>query len=265
MRTMGFMGLFGITAKKAAEGAEGGLIMLLEKMNLGDINDEHQLQQHENTLESVSVMMVKAENDYKREKSEYDAIQKQYNDLMADAEKINDSVTVNSNLITVEMKAKLEAHLAKLLDEIEAMKPKVEKEKTEMDQAKEHFDMVAELVKTKAKGLAEARERLKAARTENQHLEAELQTVKDREQQQKILMGIREEVSSMDTVLNAVGSESKAKRDKIDAANARINALKAAAPTASTPIDEDVAAFLNKGGEEKSQKSLSDRLAALKK
>jgi len=263
---MAIWDLLKVGTKKAAVDAEKGLILMLEKLNCGDIVDEHQLLQHENALETVSKLMVKAQATYEKEDGEYKALKKAYDEKLSDAEKLQTAVTTDSNLLSVDKKAKFEQHLIKLIDEIEAMKPRLETEEQEMIEARDHFALLKETVEVKAKQLAEARTRLTQARTENQRLDVQVKRQEEREAEQKVLMGIRTEASSMDTVLNAIDSENQKKREQLAASKARVDALKLAqGSTGTAPVDSDVADFLKSGTPATSSVSVADRLAALKK
>lgn len=260
---MGIFTVFKATSRKAVVEGERGLIMLLEKLGMDDVVDESQIMQYEEALNQVSVLAAKAERTYKKEQEEFAAAEASYNEKLADANTCQQQILSTS--ITLELKHKLENHLNSLLDEIEGMKPELDREKQEALDAYEHYNMLKETVEIKAGQLAQAKDALKNARRKNQALDAQLNRAKEREEQQKVLLGIREQVSTVDSVLNAINSDTAKKEQELAALRLRTNALKEHEKPSSATMDPEVAAALGKGASGAPVRSAADRLAALQK
>lgn len=260
---MSFLNIFKSGSKKAVVEGERGLIMLLEKMGLNDVVDEAQISQYEDALDKVSVLAAKAKTKYDQEHREFLAIKVQYDEKLADAQSCQEKIT--SATTPLDLKHKLDAHLSALLDEIEAMKPELDREEQEALEEFDHYTMLKETVELKAGQLAKAKTALQTARRENQKLDVQMDRIKEREDQQKVLMGIREQTSSLDSVLDAINADNTKKREKIEASKLRVDALKIHEKPASgaSSIDPEVAAAIGKGTSMAPKMSAADRLAAL--
>lgn len=211
----------------------------------------------------MSKLAAKAKNTYDVEQGQFVAIKSQYDEILVEANACQEKITAGST--NLDLKGKLETHLVSLLDQIESMKPELEREEQEAQDALEHYNMLKETVELKAGQLSKAKDALKKARMENQKLDVQMERMKEREDQQKVLMGIREQTSSLDSVLNAINSDNAKKKEAIEAAKLRTDALKMheKPSVGSSAIDPEVAAALGKGTGAAPKMSAADRLAAL--
>lgn len=239
---MGFLNLFKSGGKKAVVEGEKGLIMLLEKMGFDGVVDEAQISQYEDALDKVSKLAAKAKETYDIEQKQFITVRDHFNEVVGDYEKIKTAIESGEK-----SGEPWESHARALAQELTETQSDLEREEQEANDALEHYNLLKETLETKASQLIKVREALKQARRENQNLDIQQERIKEREQQQKEIMGIREATNSVDSILNAIKSDSSKKRQEIEAAKMRLDALKSnekVRPESS--IDPDVAAFLGK-------------------
>jgi chromosome segregation ATPase len=256
------MSIFGILKtkfKKDLADTERDLIGYLAKVDFETV-ELHQLQEYEKALNEVSVQMARAKVFMDKEVQEYEDIKKRITTLLEDANKINAAIT--SPAITLEKKHKLESHLDRLLTEIETLKKDEITEKEEADDATEHFNLLKEAVEEAAKKLAGAKKTLNDKKRELEKTEVQQKRLQEKEDQQKVLYGIRQKTDAFGTVVGALDDEIQKKKQDIEASKARLDAMsKHSQRVESGETDPDIAEALGKT--EPPKKSFSDRLAAL--
>lgn len=252
-----FFGLLGKKVEKIGNDMEAGLISIIAKTDFATL-EAFQIEEYEKILDKVSLQMATAEQLYIKEKKEYDELTKQVKEKLADANLVNEKI--GSGAVNLEQREKLKTHLEKLIPEIEQMKERLISEEQEYKQAEETFTVYREVVTSAAQRLASAKENLGSKKRELDRLEAQEQRNKAQELQQKELMGIKEKVDNMGTILGSLDDEIAAKKIKVNASAAKVDALKKA-HTPVGDVDPEIAAILGKT--ETPQKSVSERLAAL--
>lgn len=262
---MNFKNLFKSTSKKAVTETEHGYIMLLEHFGLGDVVDDAQISKYEEALTRVSQLAAKAKGEYDVALAEFKNLNGSYDSKLSDAERLQ--AAIESDETSPTSKKKFEDHLEKLLGEIESVKPDLDTKKQDMNDSKEHYETLKELVEIKANQLSKVKDALAKARRENQNLDAKREQIMEREKETKEILGIRENSDSVDSIVGAINANNSKKRQDIESAKLRVDALQHQIKTSSSDIDIDpeVAAILGKEKSGSSTTSTADRLAALRR
>lgn len=274
---MGLLGIFGVKAKKEMAGIQQDIIGLMAKWDWDTVS-EADLIDREKVLDQVTQKMVAAQRTYEKEQKEYEIALKDYNEKLADAEQMNISIIgldaqINASSDPTiatplkEKRAKFDAHLNKLLAEIEASKPEVDREEQEAIDAKADFDMFKEAVERAANQLVMAKNTMKDKKRELDRLSVQEERVKEREQNRLVLAGIREKTDSLGTITTAIDNEIQKKKDRIAASEAKTSALDRQLHTTESSVttDPDILAALGKKPVDQPTLSASDRLSALKR
>jgi len=259
---MGIGVIFGLLGKKAervGNDIESGLIAMLAKTDF-DTLEAYQIEEYEKVLDQVSVQMAKAEKLWHKEQKDVEDLTKSISEKLEEANKTNKAMVAGST--NFELKGKLEVHLGKLIDEIEVEKARLIEEEAESKQASDDFEMYKEVVTSAAQRLASAKKNLGSKKAELARLEGQERRNKDREQQQKELMGIKDKVDSMGTMLGSLDKQIEKKRLEATASQIRVDALKSAQIDGDGSVDPEVAAIIGKS-HSAPKLSVSDRLAAL--
>jgi hypothetical protein len=254
-----FFGLLGKKAEKIGSDMEAGLIALIAKTDFETL-EAYQIEEYEKILDKVSLQMASAKAGYDREKKEFDDLSAQFKEKLADANLAKEKM--NAGATPTDLRDKLQAHLLKLVPEIESMKIRLVSEEQEYKQAEEDYTVYREVVTSAAQRLAAAKKNLGDKKRELKSLTAQEERNKQREAQQKELMGIKERVDNMGTILGSLDKEINDKKIKVEASAVRVDALKKAGGSVSE-IDPDVAAILGKTTSGAPEKSVFERLDAL--
>jgi chromosome segregation ATPase len=256
---MSFLKLLRTKFKRELEDAEQGLIANLAKVDFATV-EEHQLNEYEATLTQLSLQLAKASTVKEKENKDLaNAIQRK-TQLISDANKLN--AKIESDTLSVEAQVKFESHLAAVLDEIETMDVDIAAEKVEADEATAHFNLLKEAVEAAAKKLSTAKKMLGNKKKELDRVVLEETRIKEREDQQKVLMGIKTQSDSLGTVVNAMDNEIIKRKEKIAATQLKMNALNNHMPSNTSTVDSEIAEVL--GNSPAPKKSLAERMAALK-
>jgi chromosome segregation ATPase len=254
--------LFGLVGKKVVKTASGIEVDLINALNSLDpeLVQEYQIEQYEKDLTALTRELVKAEDLHKKEKAEFDAITKNYNDMKADAEKLLTAIE-DPTMTDAMKKQKFQLHLDSLLAQLEDMKDQIPLEEEDEKNAMEHYTLLKEAVENAAKKLATAKQTLTRKQNEIKRLDAQEGRMKDQEEAQKRLMGLAEKVNKFSGVVDAMDKEIAKKKQNIAASKVKTEALKRVAPAVDGEADADIAALLKK--EAPPQKSAAERLKSL--
>ena len=259
---MGLLKALGFAASKTADNAGSSLLELLRKA-IPETMDEYQLDEYDQILTKLSTEMAAAEQRKDKETSEYDAIVETHNQLIGDVQATQEKI--DSPDTSPGLAIKLDAHLKKLLDQIDAMRPDIEREKTEAEDAVEEFNEMKEAVEEAARRSANARSELSRRKIELGKLEREQARINQKEEHQKMMAGIKQHVDGMGTILSSYDKEIAEKRNALRAAQIRVSARESASTDQKPEIDPEVAEALGKKPQSASTVSTADRIAALKR
>lgn len=257
------MSLFRLISKKVQKdlsSAEEGLISKLMNLDF-ETAEEYQLDEYDTTLTQLSSQLAAAAVDKEKEVKEWNLAVARKTALIADATKMD--AKINDGSLAPEQVAKFEAHLTKLLDEIEGLESKIEEEKAEADAATEHFNMLKEAVDAAAKKLANARKTLGNKKKELDRLAIEENRMKDREKQQQVLLGLKAQTDNFGKVTDVLDKKIAEKRQAIATKQLKMDALKAHVVPEAGEVDADIAAVLGTAPAVE-KRSLKDRMASLK-
>lgn len=259
---MGILGALGFKAKRTGEQMEDGLLAWLRKAD-PDTMDAYQLQEYDDVLQKLSLDMVKAQRHYDEDNARLTALVKSYNEKVDDVQAAQAKIV--SSTTTLELKGKLEAHRDALLKEMDGMSPTIEEEKEHVRDALEEFTELKTGVEEAAKRLLNARKMLEERKRELSKLDREAQRLKEKEEQQRVLDGIKRQTDSFGTIVTSYDKEIQQKKLDLDAAKARVAARDAARGKPEGEIDPEVAAALGKTKESEPKQPILDRIANLKK
>lgn len=218
---------------------------------------EAQLAELESQLRKMSLQLAEAEQNCQREMAEAVAAQKNFELQRAAAEKINEKMIATTE---PDKKASLETSLGNLLDGLEALQADVIREQAEADDAKALYDQLKEAVTLMANQLKDARRVMEQAARDVQRAVAKKKSAEAQAEAAKVMAGIREKGSKVNTVLDAMRNKADSLNREAAAASTEASLLKPA-----TAGDENIEAALREVRGQAPKADLASRLAALKK
>ncbi|GAB6037277.1 hypothetical protein JCM15519_18360 [Fundidesulfovibrio butyratiphilus] len=244
---------------KKVEDAQTSFTRLLVEFD-PETASEAEIAQLDEALTKLTHQMVGAKKAWDREQQEADEIQKNHDLRLAAAERLQAKAEA---AVSPEDKAHIEASLGKLLDELEKMGPDVERELAEAVEAKQYYDELAQAVKDASQRLKTARDRLSEAKRRMDVAKVRMDRAQEQENRAKVLAGITKQASNLGAAFDAMSQ----KADEMETM-AQVHKEKTALLTPPQPGEDPLIAQALKeasGQQDKSQASLADRLAALKK
>lgn len=254
---MSIFSLFGTKAKRSLAGAEQSLVGYLARTDFATV-EAHQIGQYEDALDKLTEQMAAAEavmdEEVRQAKVEHD----NFDRALLDINKISTALAEGS--VADAKKPAFEAHLAKLVADTEIVKAKVDKEQGEADDAIEHFNLLKDAVQSAAKRLVDAKDILAGKKRELEQAVVSEQREAEREEQRKVLLGIKEQTDTIGSVIGALDQEIAKKKQSAKASKHAADAL--GAGMKANVADADVAAFLGSSDAAPAM-SVSDRIAAL--
>lgn len=250
------LGLFKSKAKKAVVEVEQTLISYLAKTDFSVV-EAYQIEEFEKALDQVTKQMVSAQNTMNKEVAEAVVAKDRFDRALEDIKKINTLLNGPEQLDPGKAE-KFQVHLDKLLGETRQLKEDMKREQEEADEATTHHKMLQDAVQSAAKKLTEAKKMLANKKRELERATINEARAKEREEQQKILLGIKEKTDTLGSAIGALDLEIKKKNDATTAAKAKADALGANNPD---KVDDDISAFLGKS--EPQKKSVEEQIAEL--
>jgi chromosome segregation ATPase len=238
--------VFGLVSKKVAKTVSGLEIDIINALNSIDpeLVQEYQLEQYEKQLTALVQQMVQAEKKYNTELKEYQELSASFNSKKSDAEKVQ--AAIDNPETSEEKQAKFSAHLELVLNELEQMKENLPSEEEDATNAHDHYTTLKEVVDIAAKKLATAKVNIKRKQAELQRLGTQEERIKQQEESQRVLMGLKQNVDKFSGVMDAMDKEIAAKKDKIAESKAQTEALKKANAITTPDGDVDIAELLGK-------------------
>ena len=215
----------------------------------------------EQDLDAAGKAIAGLRADLVQEHREYDAVNKQYSELMSAAELIQKEV--DDPATPEATRAEKRASLARLVARIEKMAPDLDRFKAEMDTTQAQLTDAESIYREKAQGLADARRNLESAKHDLTHAQMQEQRSGKRAEDAAVVAGLRASNSaSLNTALNIMRKSADEARQRAVASDMKASALRGAADAGE---DKNVAEALGKVRGEQSTESLGDRLAKLKR
>jgi len=210
-------------------------------------------------LDRAGALISKLRKELAQEQREYQAVNTQYRELMAAAELLKTRIDAAPD----DGKASLEASLSALLDRLDHMVPEVDREHHDVEATQELLTETENAYKEKAKALTEAKAELERTRHDLQHANLQEERARERAQRAAEVAGLRQSsTNGLNVALNMMKDSADEARQRAESADMKAGALKNARAASQ---DENVAAALQEVRGQNSPKSLSDRLAALRK
>jgi len=245
----------GVKGDQAAQ----GLVSAIVKMD-PDGASAADLRVMEEDLDKAGQAIAKLRAEFTREQKEYDAISRQYSELMSAAEilqkKIDDPATPEAQ------KAGLKTSLGGLVEKLEHMAPEIDRDKKDLADTQTLVTDAENAYQQKAEALAGAKQSLERAKHDMQRAALEELRAKEKAEQAEVIAGIRRAPTSGLTVaLNAMQQSADQARQRAEANTMKATALNHVADAGSDKNVADALAQVRGNG---SGKSLSERLAALK-
>jgi chromosome segregation ATPase len=246
----------GVKGGQAADGVVKAIVQLDP-----DAATQADLRSMDNDLDRAGQTIAKLRADLAQEQKEFDAINKQYGELMSAAEFLKKQV--DDPATTDDRKADLTKSLDGLVARLEQMAPELDRDKQTVTETQNLIAEAEQAYKDKAQALANAKQNLDRARHELQHASIEEQRARERAAQAEIVAGLkRSSTSGLTVALDAMQKSADEAHQR-----AAASTMKAAALTEvkTAAVDQNVAAALAQVRGTTSNQSVSDRLAALKR
>jgi chromosome segregation ATPase len=214
----------------------------------------------EEDLDKAGQAIAKLRAELTREQKEYDAINRQYAELMSAAEILQKKI--DDPAVSEAQKAGLKTSLAGLVGKLEHMAPEIDQDKKDVADTQSLVTDAENAYQEKAESLAGAKQTLERAKHDLQRASLEEQRAQEKAAQAEVIAGIRRSPTSGLTVaLDAMQQSADQARQRAEANTMKATALNHVAAAGS---DQNVADALAQVRGTSSEKSLGERLAALK-
>lgn len=241
---------------KKTDDMQAGFLKLIVEFD-PESASEAEIGELDEILTKLTRQMVGAKAAWDKEQLEAEAINKAYALRVAAAERLQAQMDAAEG----ERKGQIETSLGKLVAELEKMVPEVEREEAEAKEARIYYDELNTAVKTASERLKTARSRLTEAKRRMDMAQIRAERAKEQEERAKVLSGIKQQADKIGTAFEAMSARAEELEMK-----AQVHQEKARLLT--QPKEEEdplIAQALKDAAGVEPQKSLSDRLAALKK
>ena len=246
---MGFWKTLKNIGKVKAENTGEGIVNALAKFDPEGMSEAGMLELEDN-VNTMALECAKAKQEWEKEQSEYDTIQKLFEQRMAAAESLSQDPAQA-------------ASLEKLLTMIEDMAPEIEREKQEAVFAKELFDELEAATKEAAESVKTARSEFEAVQRQMKRADVDKKRADTQEERAKKLAGIKKGGSSLGSAMDAMKKAANEKEAEADAAKMKAKLFTKADPEKDDPAI--AAALAAASGNATPTMSLQERMAALKK
>jgi DNA repair exonuclease SbcCD ATPase subunit len=213
----------------------------------------------EEDLDRAGRAIAKLRADLVREQKEFDAVNRQYQELMGAAEVLERKVKDTS--IAAAQRSDLERSLASLLDKLEHMAPELDAERRDVTDTEALLADAEDAYKNKADALAAARQNLERAKHDLARAKIQEERSAERAEQAAVVAGLKRAPTSRLTVaLDVMQKSTEDARQRAEANTMKASALARAQDAAA---DKNIAQALIESRGTSSNKSVSERLAAL--
>lgn len=239
--------------KAKAEQTGEGLVNLAARLDAEGVSEAAVKQKQDEHGELVNAL-VEAQNDFKREKAEFDEIFGLYNKKVAAAERAQADLEKDPNNTNAAQA------LAELLEGVEKIAPKLEKEKQDYIRAEQYMKEMQEAADSVAKELLGLRESINQAKQDTKEAELELARANKQKEQAERLAGLRSATNKFDVAMSALQKQAQAKQNEAEAA--RIAAEQLRKPVEK--VSSAASAYLDAVEPPVVAESLQDKLARLK-
>jgi chromosome segregation ATPase len=210
----------------------------------------------EQDLDRAGGVIAKLRKDLVTEQREFDALNRQYTELMGAAEILQKKLDGGD--------ASVEASLASLVGKIENIAPELERDRKDVDATQKLITEAENAYQQKAAALTGAKRNLDAARHDLAHANIQEERARERAQQAAVVAGLtKSPTSGLTVALNVMQQSADDARQRAESADMKAAALHHAGNDAAD--DPNIAEALAEVHGAASTKSLSERLAALKK
>lgn len=217
----------------------------------------------EKDLDAAGKLIAELRAAYNREVKEFEAVEKRYRQHFTAAETLK--ARLDSAITPADEKPSIEAGLSDLVAQLERLVPEMEKEKQDVVEAEILLKEAEAAYRDKGEALKKARATLEDARRDLQR--AEIDAARAREQAEKSarVAGLRDDSqgSGLNVGLNAMAAKAEKLRQEAEAARLKSTTLGADSKPANVHVAQALAEAEGKPSTD--QRSLADRLAALKK
>jgi chromosome segregation ATPase len=240
---------------KKTDDVQSGFLKLIVEFD-PESASEAEIGELDEILTKLTRQMVAAKASWDKEQQEAEAIKKAYALRVGAAERLQ----AQMDAADADQKEKIETSLTKLVAELEKMVPEVEREEAEATEAKAYYEELNSAVKTASERLKTARSRLTEAKRRMDMAKIRAERAEEQEERAKVLSGIKQQADKLGTAFDAMSSRAKELETK-----AQVHQEKAKLLT--QPKEEEdplIAQALKDAAGTPPEKSLSDRLAALK-
>jgi chromosome segregation ATPase len=240
---------------KKTDDVQSGFLKLIVEFD-PESASEAEIGELDEILTKLTRQMVAAKASWDKEQQEAEAIKKAYTLRVGAAERLQTQMETAD----ADQKEKIETSLTKLVAELEKMVPEVEREEAEATEAKAYYEELNSAVKTASERLKTARSRLTEAKRRMDMAKIRAERAEEQEERAKVLSGIKQQADKLGTAFDAMSSRAKELETK-----AQVHQEKAKLLT--QPKEEEdplIAQALKDAAGTPPEKSLSDRLAALK-
>lgn len=230
-----------------------GLVNLAAQIDANGVSEAAVKQKQDEHSELVK-LLVEAQNDFKREKSEFDEIFGLYNKKVAAAERAQADLEKDPN------NTGAATALAELLEGVEKIAPKLEKERTDFIRAEQYMKEMQEAADAVAKELLGLREAINQAKQDTKEAELDLARANKQKEQAERLAGLRTATNKFDVAMGALKNQATAKQNEAEAARIAAEQLRRPVETVSSAAS----AYLDAVDTPVVTESLQDKLARLK-
>jgi chromosome segregation ATPase len=240
---------------KKTDDVQSGFLKLIVEFD-PESASEAEIGELDEILTKLTQQMIGAKASWDKEQQEAEAIKKAYALRVGAAERLQGQM----DTADVDQKARIETSLTKLVAELEKMVPEVEREEAEATEAKAYYDELNSAVKTASERLKSARSRLTEAKRRMDMAKIRAERAEEQEDRAKVLSGIKQQADKLGTAFDAMTSRAQELETKAQVHQEKVKLL-------TQPKEEEdplIAQALKDAAGTPPEKSLSDRLAALK-
>lgn len=246
----------GTGGQQAAEAAASALVKLAP-----ETATRAELATMEEDLDKAGRTITKLQTELADENRQYDAINAQYSQMMSAAEVLQKQIDDPNT--PEDKRNSLAASLANLLGKIETIVPELDRDRQDVEATQALLKDAEEAYQEKAVALTQAKSNLDRAKHDMQHAAIEEDRAKMREDTAKVVAGLKTGPSSgLNVALDSMQKSAQSARERAAASNMKAKALTSVKDAGEDP---NIKAAMAAAAGTTSEKSLSDRLAALKR
>lgn len=251
-----FRNFVGVQGNNAAQAVVKAMVQLdPEGASAADLRTMEQ------DLDKAGRMIAKLRADLAHEQREYDAVSTQYRELMAAAEllqkRIDDPATPE------DQRQSMNASLASLVAKIEHVAPDLDRDKKDVEDTRALLSEAEKVYQQKAEALTGAKKRLDSARHDLQRARLQEERSAERAREAAAVAGLGgSQTSGLTVALDTMQRSAQEARQRAEASDMKSQALSQAKEAEG---DRNIAAALAEVRGENAAKTMSERLAALRR